>query len=214
MKFVDLENLPVEDKMKWAEDMNTSAEILKELSADKSWRVRFGVAGNSNTPVETLNVLSQDEYWGVRSNIAKNSSTPVQVLYALSTDINDYVREDVAKNPNTPVKVLADLTKDVSWVRRAITLNPNAPTNILSILAKDREWIIRWQVAKHVNTSSRDLKKLAYESDPDIQKAAHKNLDNRKNIDDKLFSASLKAYNQFNITSKIKSLNDKDISTR
>ena len=214
MKIENLENFPVERKIKLAEDINTSPEILKELSSDKHWRVRFCVAGNINTPVETLIALSQDEYWGVRSNIAKNSSTPVRILSILSADTNDYVREDVAKNPNTPVKVLADLTKDVSWIRRAITLNPNAPTNVLSTLAKDREWIIRWQVAKHVNTSSKDLKKFTYDSDPDIQNAAYKNLESRKSIDDKLFSASLKSHIQLKNNSKTKSKEPRNFSIR
>ena len=55
-----------------ASDPSTSIEILKELSIDKEWNVRYCVALNKNTPKDILRILSKDKNNWVRYEAALN----------------------------------------------------------------------------------------------------------------------------------------------
>ncbi len=58
-------------KLKLAMNTNTSIEILKILSKDEDWYVRYWVTRNTNTPTEILEILSEDKNYNVRRGVAR-----------------------------------------------------------------------------------------------------------------------------------------------
>jgi adenylate kinase len=91
-KISNLQNLSFDAKYELAKTTD-DVELLKELSTDKKFWVRYWVASNLNTPVEVLEVLSTDGHYFVRCSVANHPSTPVEVLKILSTDEYYGVRE-------------------------------------------------------------------------------------------------------------------------
>ena len=87
-----LGTLSTYDKVRLANDIGTSEEILSMLSTDKICTIRDGVAENPNTPIKVLKKLSTDEDWYVRRWVADNPSTPIDILKELSTDKDGSVR--------------------------------------------------------------------------------------------------------------------------
>jgi len=77
---MDLENMNYPERVKIAENTNTSADILRELAKDKNHLVRGRVAQHLNTPVEVLRDLAKDEDYGTRASVSRNPNTPNDVL--------------------------------------------------------------------------------------------------------------------------------------
>ena len=85
-----------------AENPNTPADVLTELTKDSDFGVRRNAVGNPNTPVDVLTELAKDRDWRVRRNAAGNPNTPVDVLTELAKDRDCDVRYYAARNPNMP----------------------------------------------------------------------------------------------------------------
>ena len=66
------------------------------------------VAKNPFTPPDVLRVLSQDKEWLVRWNVAENPSTPSDILAFLSHDMDSWVRLSALSNPSTPYGIWID----------------------------------------------------------------------------------------------------------
>ncbi len=81
-----LGSLSYEQLYKIAHNPNTSKKVLKILSTDEDWYVRWRVAENPNTPKEILIKLSKDKNEDVRWRVAHSPNTPKEVLKILSTD--------------------------------------------------------------------------------------------------------------------------------
>jgi len=89
------ESTTLVDKLKVANDSDTSPDILSELSNNEKPDVRRAVARNSSTPSEVLNLLAGDSVDLVRYSVAKNPNTPLEVLKKLADDEEEYIREFV-----------------------------------------------------------------------------------------------------------------------
>jgi len=117
-------SLTIEQKLKLAEDHNTSSDVLAALAEDSEVKkdgneiIRIAIATNPNTLPETLAELAKDKAWLVRTAVAENHNTPPEVLEELSNDDYWLVRLAVADNPNTPLKVLKKLANDEKRVVR------------------------------------------------------------------------------------------------
>jgi len=117
-----------EDYIKELAKTTTDSKVLDELSKDKDWIVRLGVALNLNTSPETLDYLSKDEDYYVRCWVARNPNTTPENLDELSKDEDVDVRCRVARNPNTSPETLDYLSKDKDWeTRYKAKSNPNYP---------------------------------------------------------------------------------------
>ena len=66
---------------------------LGSLSDD----MKLELANNPNTPKEVLKKLSTDEDWYVRWNVVRNPNTPKEVLIKLSTDEDSWIRRKVTR---------------------------------------------------------------------------------------------------------------------
>jgi len=112
--------------------------VLEELSADRDYLVRRGVAGNTNTSPEVLDVLAKDEEGLVRSGVAWNPNTSPEVLGHLAKDKDVWVRGWVAGNPSASLEMLDTLAQDKSgWVRIAVAGNPSTSPTTLRGMTRD-----------------------------------------------------------------------------
>jgi hypothetical protein len=86
-----------------------------------------------------LRKLSQDEYWYVRYGVASNPMCHPAVLAQLSDDSHPQIRQQVANNPACPVNTLIDLLKDPVAAYLAAA-NPHLPRSALAMwqLAHDQ----------------------------------------------------------------------------
>ena len=125
------------EKHETSKNPNTSPELLKKLSGDKSWAIRNDVASNPSTPTNVLDKLANDENKAVRINTAYNKNTSQKTLDKLSNDENDNVRRSVAKNSNTSPKTLDKLSNDENMlVRGAVAENPSTSIETLEKISK------------------------------------------------------------------------------
>jgi hypothetical protein len=84
----DILNLSYKEKIKLAQDSNTSQETLAILATDKDSLVRYYVARHSNTSQETLDILATDEDSDVRYWVARNPNYKKQTLELNSVQYN------------------------------------------------------------------------------------------------------------------------------
>jgi hypothetical protein len=126
-----------------------SPEILKRLSRDRDFRVRYNVAENIHgTPSEILMYLSKDRDEEVRAKVAENTKTPPEALTQLSKDRDPNVRLNVAQNPKTPPEVLTQLSRDRDdEIRESVARNDKTPTEVLLQLSKDKNEEVQRAVA-------------------------------------------------------------------
>ena len=75
----DVSKLSCDEKLKLAQNPNTSPETLNVLATDKNSNIRRLVAEHPNTSQETLAVLATDKYWGVRWEVARHPNTSLIV---------------------------------------------------------------------------------------------------------------------------------------
>ena len=130
---MNFKNMDYWDKEDLATDINTSADVWRELAKDASRRVRTHVGPNPNTPEDVLRELARDD-WTVRCGVAQNHNTPLALLGRLATDREWRVRDYVAENPQSTRKILIkvfeyekSLNSPTSNVIRDLYANPNFP---------------------------------------------------------------------------------------
>jgi len=112
-----------------------------------------------------LEELSADRDYLARSGVASNPCTSPEVLDALAKDEDGWVRIGVAWNPNTSPEVLGHLAEDKDiWVRRGVAGNPNASPEVLDALAQAEGMYVRLGVAGNPSTSPTTLRDMI--SDP------------------------------------------------
>lgn len=168
--------------------------LLKMLDAE----VRLRIAESVNTSEQVLEILARDSYSRVRAMAAQNPRTPINIVEDLMGDISDIVREAVAYHPLTPLtlhqqfqlqleatenpvtseEILRQLSTS-QWmrIRLGIAAHSNTPGDVLLRLASDENVMVRKAVALNVNSSAEALEQLATENDAWIAKiiAAHPN---------------------------------------
>jgi len=116
-----------EARERYTRRADADPRVLEELSADRDYLVRSGVAGSPCTSPEVLDVLAKDEKGWVRIGVAWNPNTSPEVLDTLAQDENRWVRQGVAGNPNTSPEVLDALAQaEDMWVRIGVAGNLNA----------------------------------------------------------------------------------------
>lgn len=158
-----------ENRLKAARDENCPADILAELSTDKSKKVKERVARNVNTSAYTLSILANDPSEMVRETVAQNPNLSDNTAEILANDESEYVRFFVAtrtkniqiietltndknkdvytgaiRNENCPEKILREIVKDNNNDKKiAVALNKCCPEELLATLAKQAENIRR-----------------------------------------------------------------------
>jgi hypothetical protein len=131
-------DLDLGEHLIYADNPDTSSEVLKQLASSKDPYVRYGVAHSTNTPPEVLKQLASDKAPSVRSGVAYNTNTPPEVLKQLASDKALSVRSGVACNTNTPPDVLKQLASDKALsVRSGVAYNRNTPPDVVQQLATD-----------------------------------------------------------------------------
>ena len=68
----DLLKEPFETKLFLGKDKGTTQEALDVLAGDRSWYVRYFVAGNPNASIETLKKLYEDKDFRIKDNVENN----------------------------------------------------------------------------------------------------------------------------------------------
>ena len=167
-----------------------SANLFRELAADKSASVRKAVALNFNTPLEVLWGLVEEypelcvENEAFRLAIVvdlgalhrapekalevllKQKQVPEPWLRWGSRHEGYRVRVAVAEHSSTPVEVLELLATDDSWkVRKAVAEHPSAPAEALEQLAGDDFLAVRKAVAVNPSSPREVLEQLAADHD-------------------------------------------------
>ena len=167
-------------KVDLAKNSRTSKRILRVLSKDKDWFIRWSVSYNPNTPKKILEVLAKDEDKHVRYGTVDNPSTlklvdsemtikEFEIQLALGSMSNG-MKVDLAKNPNTSLEILTILSKDEnSAVRHWVADHPNVPVKILVGFVKDEDWCVRCRVADHPNTPTEILVKLSKDENHNVR---------------------------------------------
>lgn len=75
-----------------AENSNTDAGTLAQLSYQAVAEIRIATASNPTTPLASIMMLVADENPDVRFSIAENPKVPEEALQALAEDGNPYVK--------------------------------------------------------------------------------------------------------------------------
>ena len=78
-----MEKKAVAERMKIAEDPNTTLKVLKELAKDPDQQVRKRVAKNPNVSEELLLILADDAYGIVRFTELKNAKFTEEIYWKL-----------------------------------------------------------------------------------------------------------------------------------
>ncbi len=160
--------------------------------------VRLKLAESLNTSEEVLAMLAMDSYSKVRAYVAQNPHTPVNLVEELMGDVSDVVREAVAchprtfltlhqqfqlqleatQNPVTSQDILRQLSTS-QWmrIRLGVAAHSNTPGDVLLQLARDENVMVRKAVALNLNSTPEALKQLATDNDAWIVKivATHPN---------------------------------------
>src|SRR5574343_302580 len=105
-----LEKLTLEQKEYFSIN-TTDQNLLKELSKDDNWKIRYNVASNPNCPKDIFDRLYKDDNRVVRAYVSRKC-TEKDILEELSKDDAWNVRCGVAKNQNCPIHILEKLSKD------------------------------------------------------------------------------------------------------
>jgi len=95
-----------EDRIYLAHHPKTTVAVLRELSKDTHYVVRYHVAMNHNTPLDLLRELAKDEEYDVRSKVAYNPNTPDDILRNLVKDEAPWVRNLLVSNHKVSINIL------------------------------------------------------------------------------------------------------------
>lgn len=126
------------DRIAFAEDPDTSSEVLLELISDDSTVVNEYIANNPNATEEVFNKLIEIGDTSTLRTIALSGYTPSSILHKLA-DIPYYgVRQCVASHPTTKLKTLKKIVKnsDEYEVLKGASTNPNADKPLLMTIAE------------------------------------------------------------------------------
>ena len=148
------DNTSAETRRNLAEDYDTPAEILEQLSKDSDFSIRALVASNPNTPTEVLTLLDRDFATEITTN-------PVFSLLMLEDPSSKFVRRCLASSAMTPIELLEKLALD-EYVRARVAANLNAPLSLLKQLAtasKQNIYVLE-ALARNPRTSADILDKL------------------------------------------------------
>jgi hypothetical protein len=75
-----------------AENSNTDASTLSQLSYQAVAEIRIATASNPTTPLASIMLLVEDENPDVRFSIAENPNVPTEALEVLARDDNPYIK--------------------------------------------------------------------------------------------------------------------------
>ena len=167
--------------------MNVNAArfgLLHALSKDENAGVRAACAANINAPRTLLFGLAMDSDREVRESVAGNPSADKDLLMTIAaSSTNPRLLRTVARNPNCSVdeifsinnnnhrESLAHFSSDPILLNSLVGLddcsydeyvawNANSPVEILTSLAKSENEEIRYEVARHKNTTSPLIEEL------------------------------------------------------
>ena len=125
-----------------AESLETSPEILMELSDHARLDVRRAVAKNQNTPQDVLYKLYEEKlesgYRAHTESLTNNPKTPPDIIRKIYEDPEtlEYIMYNIAQNPNTPEDILRELASkpDLSGFVIGLARNPNLPADLVDKL--------------------------------------------------------------------------------
>ncbi len=143
-------------------------QVLIQMAAHPSAKIRAGVARARPCPPEALRILCADPDLEVRRRVALNPNCPPDVLDRLANAPEHQLQEDVlrnrgcpsqtirrlrqaaaeglgaalamARNPNTPPDILADLFDSDNRVTTLVVANPQCPPDVL---VRALQWKLR-----------------------------------------------------------------------
>lgn len=75
-----------------AENSNTDASTLSQLSYQAVAEIRIATASNPTTPLASIMLLVEDDNPDVRFTIAENPNVPTEILEVLARDDNPYIK--------------------------------------------------------------------------------------------------------------------------
>jgi hypothetical protein len=157
-----------------ARNLQTTLDVLVQLSEDDSAFVRYAVSRNPNTPQEVAAQAGDSSYFQ-QLICAGETSNNRKLLERLSYSHSIQLRKAVATNPNTPRRVMEVLLGDPSpQVRRELARNQNSPEYILKILSTDRYSCVRVSVAANATTPREIKLELCQDIDRRVQRVALK----------------------------------------
>ena len=162
-----------------AENPNTPADDLTELSKHRDINVRAHAASNPSTPKHErlAQILLDAEDQFTRRELALCSRDP-EILRKLATDPSAHVREGVTLNRRTPADVLKLLVTDpIPTIRMNLPAHKNITPELLEILSKDSDEDVRTRVTWNRKTPRAVLEELAQDEDEDVRESAQDSLD-------------------------------------
>ena len=116
------------------------------------------LALNPNTSIETLVELSNDKEWIVRGGVAENSNTSTEILIKLSKDDNEDIRLNVAENPTWVNSNEKGRMYKLKETYRCILADQNEILDILNVFVAelnicltDSDWNVICERSKHSN---------------------------------------------------------------
>lgn len=138
---------------------------------------RIREAGHPATSVERMSQLVTDDDWMVREALGRNRRSPPSVLERLAVDPDPRVRIAVATNLATPEWLHLRLARDADPdVRSVVARFEYIPISVLLLLADDPLTDIRLEVARSLNADERVLRKVMFDSDPQVAQTAEQAL--------------------------------------
>lgn len=166
-------NVSVRDNI--AMNINTPVDLLERLARDQDLSVRASVARNINTPVILIESLSKDRSECMSKAVIGNPKTSAKIINSLANSSNPRIRHKIAEHPLASLRTLLKLAKDREYnVREALAQRPDLnehiienliETNLRQVYAQGEdhsEERILFAIARHPNTPSYILKKLAF----------------------------------------------------
>ena len=119
--IMDLSEESLDAKVEIARD-TADTEVLRKLSDDSEWWVRYWVAGNENTPADVLLDLASDRQWQVVQAVAGNRNTPTDALELLmESNVGNRIKELVAYHPNATPEMLEIYNRDIGSIKEEVT---------------------------------------------------------------------------------------------
>ncbi len=169
-----------------AQNPNTPAPTLAELSLTYDWHVRQAVARHPNSDANTLELLVNDADADVRRAVAANPITPERLLNAALHDAEAGVRRAALGNPHLPDetrqayrRALLNRALTLGGLTRVVALqHPSLPRtefgkrrNLHALL-----WLERLALARNPSAPQGALKTLALDANRLVRAAALESL--------------------------------------
>ena len=162
------------EELKIAENINTPAERLRELSKTKEREILAAIAKNPNTPPDLLVELAGEYLDEIGFNPAldlilfENPNFIHEIFFKhFSDDHNGGKVYSGTKLPNWFLKL--GLNHPYPLIRDCIAQNTDTPANYLEKLAKDEDREVRLEVARNENTPIHILEKLAEDENDEVR---------------------------------------------